>query len=287
MTGFGKTSCRLNEKTINIEVKALNSKSFDFSLRIPQSFRDKEQTVRNLASQILIRGKVDIFMTVEAQGENPDVSINKPLIAKYYNELKELAAELNAPFPTDILSTITRFPEVLKQEIQETSDESWAVVENALSVALAQVDEFRKSEGNHLFEDLKARIGEIRKLLENIARFEANRIVNLKNRLTKSLNELSEAGQPDPNRFEQELIYYLEKLDITEEKVRLTKHLDYFAETITQEETPGKKLGFITQEIGREINTIGSKANDADIQKLVVQMKDELEKIKEQLLNIL
>ncbi len=287
MTGFGKARCQLNERTINIEVKSLNSKSLDFSIKMPQIFRDKEQAIKNLAGQALLRGKIDIFIAVETIGENPDIAINKPLFAKYYNELKELASKLEAPFPGDIFSAITRFPEVLKQELQQTNEESWVYIEQSLRQALLQVDDFRRSEGAHLLGDLMGRIGEIRNLLEKTGNFEAKRIETLKNRLIKNLNELKEAGQADPNRFEQELIYYLEKLDITEEKVRLTKHLDYFADTVMEDDSPGRKLGFIAQEIGREINTIGSKANDADIQKLVVQMKDELEKVKEQLLNIL
>ena len=287
MTGFGKASCQLNEKTISIEVKSLNSKSLDVSIKIPQNYRDKEQLIRNLANQLLVRGKVEIFLTFENLGGTTDVSINKPLFTKYYNELKALAGELNAPLPDDLFSAITRFPEVLKQDAQESDEESWALIQQAITEAMEHADNFRKSEGAHLAEDLIARISEIRNLLTKIEPFEAQRIETLKTRLVKSLNELKEAGQPDPNRFEQELIFYLEKLDITEEKVRLSKHLDFFEDTIRGEDTPGKKLGFISQEIGREINTIGSKANDAEIQKLVVQMKDELEKVKEQLLNIL
>ena len=287
MTGFGKANCQIEGKKVNIEVKSLNSKSFDISLKLPQNFRDKEQLIRNFVGQELNRGKVEVFMTVENTDNNAEVSINKPLFAKYYHELKDLASELNSPLPDDIFSAITRFPEVLKQDPKDADDESWAIIEQALKEALEQTDRFRQSEGSHLAQDLLARIVEIRNLLNQIEPLENQRIENLKTRLIKGLNDLKEAGQPDPNRFEQELIFYLEKLDITEEKVRLSKHLQYFEETMQNEESPGKKLGFISQEIGREINTIGSKANDAEIQRLVVQMKDELEKIKEQLLNIL
>ena len=287
MTGFGKANCQIEGKKVNIEVKSLNSKSFDISLKLPQNFRDKEQLIRNFVGQELNRGKVEVFMTVENTDNNAEVSINKPLFAKYYHELKDLASELNSPLPDDIFSAITRFPEVLKQDPKDADDESWAIIEQALKEALEQTDRFRQSEGSHLAQDLLARIVEIRSLLNQIEPLENQRIENLKTRLIKGLNDLKEAGQPDPNRFEQELIFYLEKLDITEEKVRLSKHLQYFEETMQNEESPGKKLGFISQEIGREINTIGSKANDAEIQRLVVQMKDELEKIKEQLLNIL
>ncbi len=287
MTGFGKAVCQLQEKSISIEIKSLNSKSLDVSLKIPGSFREKEQVIRNLAGQVLGRGKVEVFMTVENLGGNTDVAINKALFIRYFNELKELAAELQVPLPNDLITTITRFPEVLKQALQEEDEQSWSIIEAAILEAMQQANNFRQSEGAHLAEDLHARIEAIRALLGQIEPFEANRIENLKTRLMKGLNDLKEAGQPDPNRFEQELIYYLEKLDITEEKVRLTKHLDYFEDTMRSEDNAGKKLGFISQEIGREINTIGSKANDGDIQKIVVQMKDELEKIKEQLLNIL
>jgi len=287
MTGFGKANCQIEGKKVNIEVKSLNSKSFDVSLKLPQNFRDKEQLIRNFVGQELNRGKVEVFMTIENTDNNAEVSINKPLFAKYYHELKDLASELNCSMPDDIFSAITRFPEVLKQDPKDADDESWAIIEQALKEALEQTDLFRKSEGKHLAQDLMARIVEIRNLLNQIEPLESQRIENLKTRLIKGLNDLKEAGQPDPNRFEQELIFYLEKLDITEEKVRLSKHLHYFEETMQSEESPGKKLGFISQEIGREINTIGSKANDAEIQRLVVQMKDELEKIKEQLLNIL
>lgn len=287
MTGFGKAHCQIEGKKVNIEVKTLNSKSFDVSLKIPQSFRDKEQLIRNFVSQELNRGKVEVYITVENTENNTEVSINKPLFARYFNELKNLANELNTPLPEDIFSTITRLPEVLKQDQKEADDESWAIIEMALKEAIEQADLFRQSEGKHLAEDLMTRIAEIKNLLSQIDPLESQRVEQLKTRLIKGLNDLKEAGQPDPNRFEQELIFYLEKLDITEEKVRLSKHLQYFEETMQNEAASGKKLGFISQEIGREINTIGSKANDAEIQRIVVQMKDELEKIKEQLLNIL
>lgn len=287
MTGFGRASCQLNEKNINIEVRSINSKSLDFLLKTPPIFRDKEQAIRNIAGQILVRGKIDIYITLEANGETPELVINKPLFAKYYNELKELASTLNAPLPDDIFSAITRLPDVLKQELQQTDEALWHIIEPALRQAFLQVDDFRRSEGAHLSTDIIGRMAEIRRLLSNITLFESQRIETIKTRLFKNLNELKETVPADPNRFEQELIYYLEKLDITEEKVRLAKHIDYFSDTLNTDDLPGKKLGFIAQEIGREINTIGSKANDADIQKIVVQMKDELEKIKEQLLNIL
>ena len=287
MTGFGKASCPLEGRTITVEVRSLNSKSLDVSLKIPGNFRDKEQLIRNLAGQVLVRGKVEVFLTVENLAANTGVSINRPLLESYYRELTDIARDLQAPLPGDLITTITRFPEVLKQDTQEEDEDQWMCIEKAIREAMEQADAFRQSEGAHLAGDLHSRIEGIRKLLGQIEPLEGQRIENLKGRLLKGLSDLKEAGSPDPNRFEQELIFYLEKLDITEEKVRLSKHLDYFEDTMRVEENAGKKLGFISQEIGREINTIGSKANDADIQKIVVQMKDELEKIKEQLLNIL
>lgn len=287
MTGFGKSACQMEGKNITVEIRSLNSKSLDVSLKIPGNYRDKEQAIRNLAGQILLRGKVEVIMAIENHSASADVSINRPLLEKYYRELVEIARGLDAPLPDDLITTITRFPEVLKQETQEEDEEQWLSLENAIREAMEQADAFRQSEGAHLATDLRSRVEGIRALLGQIEPLEGQRIVNLKARLLKGLGELRDAGTPDPNRFEQELIFYLEKLDITEEKVRLAKHLDYFEDTMISEDSPGKKLGFISQEIGREINTIGSKANDADIQKIVVQMKDELEKVKEQLLNIL
>ena len=287
MTGFGKSACQLEGKNITVEVRSLNSKSLDVSLKVPGNFRDKEQLIRNLAGQILVRGKVEVQMAFENHSGTTDISINRPLLEKYYRELVDIAKGLDAPLPHDLITTITRFPEVLKQETQEEDAGQWSRIEAGIREAMEQADSFRQSEGAHLAADLHARIEGIRNLLGRIVPLEGQRIENLKGRLLKGLSDLKEAGAPDPNRFEQELIFYLEKLDITEEKVRLAKHLAYFEATMRGEEIAGKKLGFISQEIGREINTIGSKANDADIQKIVVQMKDELEKIKEQLLNIL
>lgn len=287
MTGFGKSACQLDGSNVTVEVRSLNSKTLDVSLKIPGNFREKEQAIRNLAGQVLVRGKVEVFMVVENLAVNADVTINRPLLEKYYHELVDIAENLQAPLPHDLITTITRFPEVMKQSPQEENEEQWNIIEQAIREAMEQADAFRQSEGAHLAEDLHARIEVIRNLLRQITPLEAQRIETLKGRLLKGLSELKDAGTPDPNRFEQELIFYLEKLDITEEKVRLAKHLDYFEDTMRNEEIAGKKLGFISQEIGREINTIGSKANDADIQRFVVQMKDELEKIKEQLLNII
>lgn len=287
MTGFGKAEAQLEEKSLVVELRSLNSKSMDVSLRLPSPYKDKEQELRNMLSLSLVRGKVELVIGFDNAGGQQSLSLNKPLLQQYYSELVKLSDELGAPVSADLLPSLLRLPEVMKQPAQEVDAQEWAVVVDSVKEALEQTRAFRMSEGAHLEADLAGRISEIRKLLSQIPSFEENRMQNLKAKLQKAIGEMREHVQSDPNRFEQELIFYLEKLDISEEKVRLKKHLDYFEEAMAGEQAQGKKLGFISQEIGREINTIGSKANDADIQKLVVQMKDELEKIKEQLMNIL
>lgn len=287
MTGFGKAVAQLGDKSLVVELRTLNSKNMDVSLRLPAPYRDKEQELRNLLSQSLERGKAELVIGFESAGGQQPLSLNKQLLQQYYAELVKLSDELGAPVSADLLPALLRLPEVMKQPAQEVGEEEWALVVGAVREVLEQTRAFRMSEGAHLASDLAGRIAEIRKLSAQVPAFEENRMRNLKDKLLKAIGELREHVQSDPNRFEQELIFYLEKLDISEEKVRLHKHLDYFEETLAGQESQGKKLGFISQEIGREINTIGSKANDADIQKLVVQMKDELEKIKEQLMNIL
>ncbi|MFO7998594.1 MAG: YicC/YloC family endoribonuclease [Bacteroidales bacterium] len=287
MTGFGKAVTQVGDKNLSVEIRTLNSKTLDLSLRLPLQYKDKEQELRNLLARSLVRGKAELSFSFENAITQQSLSLNKPLVAKYYSELMELAGELGAPVSADLLPSLLRLPEVLRQPTQEVDQEEWGLVLEAVIEALQQTDAFRVSEGDHMEADLKTRIKAIGELLSRIPAFEENRFKMLKDRLQKALGELKEGLQSDPNRFEQELIYYLEKLDISEEKVRLQKHLDYFNETMAEGQSQGKKLGFIGQEMGREINTIGSKANDADIQKIVVQMKDELEKIKEQLMNIL
>jgi uncharacterized protein (TIGR00255 family) len=287
MTGYGKDICHLEEKSVTIEIRSLNSKNLDLSIRIPQLYKEKEHILRNRVAQALERGKVELVVSIENKSDQTGYTLNKPLITQYFGELKEVATQLGTPVSEQLLAAIMRLPEVLKQESQQLDEAEWKQVLQALDKALQQTLDFRESEGEHLEKDLQNRIEQISGLLQQITPFEAERVNNLKYKLLKSLEELKDSMQHDPNRLEQELIYYLEKLDITEEKVRLSKHLEYFIETLKEPANSGKKLGFITQEIGREINTIGSKANDAAIQKLVVQMKDELEKIKEQLMNIL
>ena len=288
MTGFGKATCQLPSANLSVEIKALNGKNLDVSVKIPSYLREKEQAIRNLTTEHLQRGKVDVFISSEIGESAVKVSLNKSLFKIYLKELKEAAIEEGFELGPDIVSTVARMPEVFSFEDSSDDIESiWPQIAEAVLLALEKVNEFRASEGAHIESDLSLRIQTLRDLSGLIPPLEVERMETLKSRLHKNLEELSEAGKPDPGRFEQELIYYLEKLDISEEKVRLAKHLDYFEETMASEQNGGKKLGFISQEIGREVNTLGSKANHAEMQKIVIMMKDELEKIKEQLMNVL
>lgn len=286
MTGFGKGSAQLDGKTINIEIRTLNSKQFDLNLRIPAILREKESDIRTSLVRAIERGKVEVNVGIDYTGSELPASVNKPLAKAYYTELKELADELGAS-TGDLLSIVMKLPDVTKQLHEETSEADWVQIFNALANALAQLDEFRMHEGGLLQGDFEARIKTIMNLLTLVEPFEAARNIILRDKLRSGFAEFAENNTFDSNRFEQEIIYYLEKLDITEEKVRLLKHCHYFLDTLDEKDANGRKLNFVSQEIGREINTLGSKANDAGIQKLVVQMKDELEKIKEQLANIL
>ena len=287
MTGFGKSGCQYEGKTVFVEVRTLNSKTLDINVKLPGAYRPYEHELRSLISQHLIRGKVDMIIGFENENGQQAFSLNKPLLEKYFMELSSLAKDLGVDESPDLLPALLRLPEVLTQQAQTAEDDEWKQVLTSIEDALDQTNAFRVSEGKHLENDLKERIHSIRRLLTEIDPLEATRKETIRNKLIKGLTDIQDHTQPDQNRFEQELIYYLEKLDISEEKVRLDKHLEYFEETLDEEASTGKKLGFIAQEIGREINTIGSKANDAGIQKIVVQMKDELEKVKEQLMNIL
>ena len=287
MTGFGKAICECQNRNITIEIKTLNSKQIDINARIPNGYRDREPQMRSLISSRLQRGKIDFSINVEITGEASNYKINKPLALKYYSELKELSGDLNENDFSDFLPLLIRMPDILVSEKEEVSDAEWNSVFQAAEEALKQVDDFRIQEGKMLENDLLIRNNIILQLLDKVEPFEKIRFENLKAKILKDLNDFTEKDSIDKNRFEQELVYYLEKLDITEEKVRLRKHCEYFVETMKEPESKGKKLIFISQEIGREINTLGSKANEANIQKVVVQMKDELEKIKEQLFNIL
>ena len=285
MTGFGKASQELSDKTINIEIRSLNSKSADISLRLSSGLRNYELELRNEISKQLERGKIDLSIFIESKKAEMPVEINIELARAYHKQLKNLALELNEPI-ANVLQQVLKFPDVLKNERKETDENEWKLIKHCLNSALEELNNFRDIEGLSLKKDFEIRISKINTCLEEIKTLDLIRINAIKNRIRNNIEEVIGKSNLDENRFEQELIYYIEKLDINEEKVRLKTHLDYFIETCN-EKSAGRKLNFISQEIGREINTIGSKANDAQIQKLVVLMKDELEKIKEQANNVL
>ncbi len=286
MTGYGKAIAILPGKTISIEIKALNSKQFDMNLRLPAMLRERESDFRTILAKGVERGKVEVKIGIDYTGTEMPTAINRALAIAYYHELRILAQETGAT-NSDLLSIVMKLPDVTRQLREETNESEWLEIFNAFKTALLQFEEFRKHEGGLLEADFLLRIDIIRDLLSKVEPFEAERNKQQREKLRAGVADFIENNSLDANRFEQEIIYYLEKLDITEEKVRLLKHCNYFTETLKENEANGRKLGFVTQEIGREINTLGSKANDASIQKLVVQMKDELEKIKEQLANIL
>ncbi len=287
MTGYGKSIAETQQKKITIEIKSLNSKQLDINTRLPWLYKEKEIEIRNMISQALERGKVDLTIVFDNLDEEFIPVINSTTVKKYYDQLKVIAGELEISFDDNILPTIMRLPETMKTERPELSAEEWQIVRRQISEALNMLDLYRIEEGKALEQDIRNSLQRITGSLENIGMFEEERITRLKEKLTSILDENIKSENIDKNRFEQELIFYLEKLDINEEKVRLKKHCEYFSETLASSAPNGKVLGFIGQEMGREINTIGSKANDASIQKLVVMMKDDLEKIKEQSLNIL
>ncbi len=286
MTGYGKAECEVQSKNMIIEIKSLNSKQLDLNIRIPSVYKEKEFELRNEISRSLIRGKVDFYISTDSTAEEMPVSVNKNVIRSYFQQVSEVAKELNLIVPNDILSSLLRLPDALKAEKLGITDSEWEAVLCNTKIAIELLNQFRCQEGKALENDMVDRINLITCMAIDLEPFEKQRVEKLKIKLKQSLDELS-IEKIDQNRFEQELIYYLEKLDITEEKVRLANHCSYFMETIAEAESSGKKLAFIVQEIGREINTIGSKANDSDMQKIVVSMKDELEKIKEQINNVL
>ena len=286
MTGYGKAEQIYLTKRIVVEIKTLNSKQLDLSLKLPQELRPQELDYRNEIANILQRGKIDVSISVTDTNVEQNTHIEKEVIASYLKQIKEISEEYNIPASADLAMLLFKMPGIFVTPEQEYDENFIEKVKETLVEALRITDEFRRQEGETLKIDLLKRKNLILEYLGEVTPFETNRHDNIKNKLIKNLTELTQSGKYDENRFEQELIFYLEKLDITEEKVRLEKHCSYFDETI-DEEGAGKKLGFISQEMGREINTLGSKANDADIQRLVVKMKDELEKIKEQLFNIL
>lgn len=287
MTGFGREVLEYKNKKISIDVKSLNSKTTDINTRIPGYYKEKELEIRRLISGELKRGKIDFCMFVELNGSENATLINQDLVVSYYNQLKNICENNNIPMGQDILSGIIRMPEVLKNASEDLNDDEWNLVLETVQKAVDACKSFRNAEGKELERDIVANINSILLLLAEVSKFETERVETIKDRLRQGIADIENGNGGDKNRMEQEIIYYLEKLDINEEKVRLKKHCEYFLETVKSDELAGKKLAFISQEIGREINTLGSKANHAEMQKLVVSMKDELEKIKEQLLNVL
>jgi uncharacterized protein (TIGR00255 family) len=285
MTGFGKSEASFGSNTLTVQLKSLNSKQLDFSMRAPSAFKEKELELRSLIVSKAIRGKIELNILLESNSDAGSVELNKQLFRKYYEEVKALMNELGEE--SSIVPVISKFPDVLKARREELGEAEWKVVHTTMCEALEQFDAYRVSEGNALATDIQSRVNQILSLLDLIADFESERIENIRSRIEKQALAFISKEKINEDRFEQEMIYYLEKIDITEEKTRLSTHCHYFNETMQQQFSEGKKLGFIAQEMGREINTIGSKANHAGMQKVVVQMKDELEKIKEQLLNVL
>jgi len=287
MTGFGKAEIEVNNKKITIEIKSLNSKQSDINTRTPALYREKDIIIRKVISEKLIRGKIDFNIYVENLGDESNSKINEPILKSYFGDLKKISGDLNLTIDQTTLQAVMRLPDVVKTEYETLDETEWETILENIKKALVDIDMFRIQEGQALETDICGNVKSIQNLLSEVEPFETQRIENVKTRLIENLNSLKLNGSTDENRFEQELIFYLERLDINEEKVRLANHCNYFMETIADEINCGKKLGFISQEIGREINTIGSKANDTNIQRIVVQMKDHLERIKEQLLNVL
>jgi uncharacterized protein (TIGR00255 family) len=284
MTGFGKSTGTFNNKKLSIEIRTLNSKSLDLNFRLPNIYRELEATFRNIIALQLERGKIDFILTLEGTGDTQNYIINKDLAATYYHDLKALNAIINGK-TEDYLSLILRMPDIFVNDKQEINVEEKEWIFSLTADACAKVNDFRKQEGRALHDEFTNRINDIQHLLEQVPQYEQQRVDNIKERLRRGLEEFA-GTKYDENRLEQELIFYIEKLDISEEKMRLGNHLNYFLDTL-EVEASGKKLGFISQEIGREINTLGSKCNHVAMQKLVVEMKDNLEKIKEQILNTL
>ena len=282
MTGFGKHVIQLPSKKITVELKSLNSKNLDLNARMPSAYREKELELRKIIASSLVRGKVDFGLYVESTGTETSAQINQEVVGLY---MKQLGAIAGANDDLRLLEMAIRMPDAMKTEREDIDDDEFKAIHLALKEALTEINTFRSEEGDVLEKDFLERISALKNLLNQVVEMDPDRQTDVRERLEKAVADLT--ADVDANRFEQELIYYLEKYDITEEKVRLANHLDYFSKTLNSKDSNGKKLGFISQEIGREINTIGSKANYAPMQQLVVQMKDELEKIKEQMLNVL
>lgn len=287
MTGYGKSVVTFNEKKINVEIKSLNSKALDLSTRIAPLYREKEMEMRQMISKALVRGKVDFSIWIEKDASLDATPINSALVENYYHQIKDIAAKTGMPEPQDWFSILVRMPDVMsKTEAEVLTDEEWAVARGGIEQALQALVEFRKQEGAALYNKFSEKLDNIGSLLASIEPYEKSRVEKIRSRIVEGLKSIPEI-EYDKNRLEQELIYYIEKLDINEEKQRLANHLKYFRETMNDGIGQGKKLGFIAQEMGREINTTGSKSNQAEMQNIVVKMKDELEQIKEQVLNVL
>jgi uncharacterized protein (TIGR00255 family) len=284
MTGFGKITGSFESKKVSIEIRSLNSKSLDLNVRIASNYRELESEVRKIVGELLDRGKIDVYINMDSTGDVKNFTLNKDLAAAYFEDLKEVNALINGS-TEDYLSLILRMPDIYNNEREELTDAEKAWLLQLVKDACEKLNEFRRQEGNALVQEFTLRIEDIRRLLLEVPKYESERLDTVRDRMRKGLEELQN-GKIDENRLEQELIFYIEKLDVSEEKMRLMNHLDYYLDTM-KVPMSGKKLGFISQEIGREINTLGSKSNHAEMQKLVVDMKDNLEKIKEQILNTL
>jgi uncharacterized protein (TIGR00255 family) len=288
MTGYGKAIADTGVKKLTVEIRSLNSKQLDINAKLPWIYKEKEIEIRNVISQKLGRGKIDLSISYDIIDEEQLPSINKAAVVNYLRQIESINSDLGiSSDPTNMLQIIMRLPDTVKTEKTELSEDEWIIIKQLILEAIDAVDKYRADEGKALENDIRSSTGKILKYLDEIVPFETGRADKIREKLESTLGELNGTVTIDRNRLEQELIYYLEKLDINEEKVRLRKHCDYFLETLSVNEANGKTLSFITQEMGREINTIGSKANDASIQKFVVMMKEELEKIKEQTLNAL
>ena len=287
MTGYGKAECLLPDKKLTIEIRSLNSKQMDTNTRLPSLYKEKELEIRQMITAGLERGKVECSFHYELSGNAASGAINEEVVKGYYEQLYKISGELGLPTSTELLATVLRMPDTIRTEKADLKEEEWLQVRDAIGKALDHVQEFRNQEGLSLDKDMRLRVESISEKLAQIGKHEAARLEQIRERITGKLDELMKKDAVDENRFEQELIFYIEKIDISEEKVRLANHCNYFLETMEDADPAGKKLGFISQEMGREINTLGSKANHTEIQKLVVEMKDELERIKEQVLNVL
>ncbi len=286
MTGFGKVTAELPSKKVTVEIKALNSKQLDLSMRVPSLYKEKEMALRSLLLQSLERGKIEFNIYIEYIGKDVPTQINVAAIENYYNQIKNVAEKLNIALPADWFQTLLRMPDAVKSETVEPDETEWEVVLETVRKAIQALKDFRIQEGEMLRKLFAQKVANIARLLTEVEKYESERIDKIKARILENLRKVAEEDY-DKNRFEQEMIYYIEKLDVNEEKNRLDNHLKYFIATMETGHGQGKKLGFIAQEMGREINTLGSKSNHAEMQKIVVQMKDELEQIKEQVLNVL